>query len=319
MAEIDARVAFQGLAESNINLAEQNRNLSEQLLTFTRAVNTKEVAQFVPTFSGDSSEFKDWIQAIEKHAYVTGTSEERMKIIAFQTSKSGVSEFIKRYITNRNATWKELKDELTVRFGEINDPQLAFTMLRKVKQKAGESVQLYAERLFSLAQDAFSQQREKIEAAQQQLVGFFVDGLSNDSIRYKCMRDNPQDLQQAVKIALTEQNLRKRFQIRTGHEYNRRTQDSDRVEIPMEVDHMKPTRRCFKCNKKGHFAKDCRSRQRVNAVENAPNQRSSGPTRGYYVEGQSQNMACWRCGEIGHLKRDCPSRRRQNFQRPSLN
>lgn len=51
---------------------------------------------------------------------------------------------------------------------------------------------------------------------QDQLVGFFTDGLLMDFMKMKVMRDNPHTFQGAVDIALTEQNLRKRFNLRSG-------------------------------------------------------------------------------------------------------
>ena len=49
-------------------------------------------------------------------------------------------------------------------------------LLRKVRQKEGESVQVYAERIMSLAEDAFGGQGMQNQAIQDQLIGFFTDG-----------------------------------------------------------------------------------------------------------------------------------------------
>ena len=49
-----------------------------------------------------------------------------------------------------------------------------------------------------------------------QLVGFFIDGLYHDYLRMKLMRENPKTFQLAVQSALTEQNLRKRLNLRSN-------------------------------------------------------------------------------------------------------
>nr|GEU45925.1 putative reverse transcriptase domain, ribonuclease H-like domain, aspartic peptidase domain protein [Tanacetum cinerariifolium] len=55
------------------------------------------------------------------------------------------------------------------------------------------------------------------------------------------------------------------------------------------------TQKCHKCNKVGHFARDCRSSGNVN-VANAQRKNGANP----------KGNGCFECGAIGHFKRDCP-------------
>ncbi|GKC58940.1 putative reverse transcriptase domain-containing protein [Tanacetum coccineum] len=55
------------------------------------------------------------------------------------------------------------------------------------------------------------------------------------------------------------------------------------------------THKCHKCNKVGHFARDCRSSGNVN-VANAQRDNKAIPKRN----------GCFECGAPGHFKRDCP-------------
>ena len=65
-----------------------------------------------------------------------------------------------------------------------------------------------------MANDAFA----KVDKAfvESQLVGFFIDGLYHDFLSMKVMRENPNTFQDAVQSALAEQNLQKRFQLRSN-------------------------------------------------------------------------------------------------------
>ena len=53
-------------------------------------------------------------------------------------------------------SWEQLKLELHARFTEVNDSHHAFTMLCKARHVKHESVQVYTERLYALANDAFA-------------------------------------------------------------------------------------------------------------------------------------------------------------------
>ena len=97
-----------------------------------------------------------------------------------------------------------------------------------------------------------------------------------------------------VTTATNEQNLSKRFSLHTRHQYVP-TEDDDR----MEVDHYRPARRCNKCNKTGHLAKDCLSKPRINVVDNAKEHN----TKDYRKE-----MTCWYCAKNSHFKHESRKR-----------
>nr|GEU72826.1 hypothetical protein [Tanacetum cinerariifolium] len=55
------------------------------------------------------------------------------------------------------------------------------------------------------------------------------------------------------------------------------------------------TQKCHKCNKVGHFTRDCRSSGNAN-VANAQRNNGTNP----------KGNGCFECGDPGHFKRDCP-------------
>ena len=100
---------------------------------------------------------------------------------------------------------------------------------------------------------------------EQQLIETFFDGISNDQLNLKILRNRPNTLQGAISIATNEQNLRARVAL--SHQV--------RNEQPMEVDHSRNRRffspqqnnrqinavKCWKCGHEGHILRDCRSEQ----------------------------------------------------------
>ena len=88
--------------------------------------------------------------------------------------------------------------------------------------------------------------------------------------------------QAAVQSALAEQNLSKRLQLRSNDHDHPKT----RNEEPMEIDHIRPQRKCFLCHK-GDIWQNTKSRS-VNAITQVK-------------EPETGDVHCWRCGEVGHL------------------
>ena len=98
----------------------------------------------------------------------------------------------------------------------------------------------------------------------------------------KVMQEGPKSFQQAVQSALTEQNLRKRFDLGSNVKH-------DQEEL-MKIDHIWPRKKHFKCGKYGHIAKHCKS---VNVIGRSAEQSQN-----------QRKVHSWKHGELGHIKRD---------------
>ena len=96
----------------------------------------------------------------------------------------------------------------------------------------------------------------------------------------KVMRDNPNTLGAAVASAMGEQNLRKRFELRTSR--------TTRQDEPMEIGHNRSESRCNKCNKRGHLANNCKTKS-VNAITDGQHDRQQTYPR--------RDIICWGCGK----------------------
>ena len=72
-----------------------------------------------------------------------------------------------------------------------------------------------------------------------------------------------------------------------------------RTKEPIEIDHIRPQRKCFLWHKGGHLAKHCRSRS-IDAIAQVK-------------ELETGEVCCWRCREVGHLKRNCRNSSRYQY------
>ena len=195
----------------------------DQVKTLTTAVSVP-LLQVVRIFEGDPNSFKTWEREIERYAQMAKLTDEDIPRIAHITSSGSVELFIRRYLEEKendflNPTWSDLKQILQKRFADVSDSGQAMAMLRKNRQKPDESVQIFSERFLRIAEDAYPPSACSNETARQvvekQLVDIFCDSLYYDHLRIKVMREDPQDFESAVNIAMNEQNLRKRFQLRS--------------------------------------------------------------------------------------------------------
>ena len=311
--------------------------LTDQLGHLSTTVANQGISQNITPFDGKSKEFYPWLKSIEKFCTLTNVPADNYKLVAYNSGRDAVSSFIARYMNQfPRGTWDNLKTELTTRFGEVIDESHAAVLLRKVKQREGEPIQSYAERLITLAEQAFTNQNHQAQrVAETQLVGYFIGGLYYDHLKMKVLRFNPPTLDEAVNCALYEQNLRKRFNLRSGRDYK----GIDSNEEPMDVGHVRPRMRCQRCNRTNHNTKDCRAniRPQINAVNTQQlstqtwgnyhayhnpdyqNQQFGDNNRSSRWQNRSEIRKCWICGSDKHFKRNCPRNQNSSAQGNSSN
>ena len=183
-----------------------------------------------------------------------------------------------------------------------------------MKQNQNENVQLYAERLYSAFTEAYPNKCDTLVIVQQ-MINIFIDGLYDDNLKLKVMRDEPKTFQDAISIATKEQNIRKRLMLRkeeipvqrSKSEISNQFKISEHSEYPMEIDHCRPKQiKCSRCKKLGHESNSCRTKF-VNELHNQSN-RVFSKNRGSVGRTPKRSGVCWLCGQYGHWRRECSKR-----------
>ena len=272
-------------AMADQQFADLFRSLSDKL-------NNLGLNDLITPFSGEPSQFRSWINAIDKCAIINSVPDNKKKLLAYRFSTGRVSDFIQRYFTeNPNCTWIMLKAELSRRYGEVTDQFLQFANLRNIKQNREETVQDFGERIITLARDAYEGFGGDAMAPliDHQLIGFFIDGLKDESIKSKLISNTPADFQAAIQAAVREQDVKIKVKIRTSQSMPQyHADDRDRPHkrndyrdySSMEIDKIQRTqdRFCNHCKTRSHYTSDCRRRKNnphsVNNVDNERNARS---------------------------------------------
>ena len=65
------------------------QHIAAQLAGLSTVVSTQGITQIFHPFEGDSKIFKDLVRSIEKYASVTGLTDDRVKMVAYQSSQGG--------------------------------------------------------------------------------------------------------------------------------------------------------------------------------------------------------------------------------------
>lgn len=184
------------------------------------------ITQQVRKFNGDSSKrFKDWTKDLERGRRIIEGNDERMRAWALETVNGPAADFLARLVTaNPNITWAEIKQNMAARFSDHADAQFALQKLRRMKQGTGETIQTFAERILSQAEDAYPGEDLNEALIQAQLKETLIDGIKEDAIARKLIRDRPDTFERAIAIATAEQQAARSFNLRR------------RTEEPMDID-----------------------------------------------------------------------------------
>ena len=139
-------------------------------------------------------------------------------------------------------------------------------MLCKARQVKHESVQVYAERLYALANDSFAKVGKAV--GESLLVGFFIHLLYYDFLPMKVMRENPKNISGCSTICIGRTKFARDISIRSNdHDHPKGS-----TVKTMEIDPIRHQDKMFLMLQGGCMAKHCRSKS-VNAIVQVGNKR----------------------------------------------
>ena len=197
--------------------------LGEAVQGLTHELNQQNMIGCIRKYRGSQEEFKNWMEEIEKYSYLNSGPGHNRKAIALQTSEGDVARYLMRRLQELpQEDWIEIKRELAHRFADITDEKYARSMLKRVKQKEGETVQRLSDRILSIASEAYRGHDMGSSVIDEYILDVFIEAVQSDALRLKLMRDAPKSFQEAVRRELNEENVVRRFAFTQGREITNR-------------------------------------------------------------------------------------------------
>ena len=121
-------------------------------------------------------------------------SDEAIKTLAWNRSKSTVSPYLGRMIKETlEIAWLALKSNLEGAFNSVMEPQQAFSMLVRLKEKPNEDITSYAEIMYAAVWKAYGSDwaTTSNKLTHQRLIGVFLEGLASYEVKTRTSRIQP--------------------------------------------------------------------------------------------------------------------------------
>ena len=263
----EARLKLE-LSEAQIEIQRLRERLST---TPPSAHKDLSLVSLVPKWSGAESTFslEEFFSSIEGSAKIGHWAEaDCLQVAVLKLAESARTFYFScPELHGETVTWQSFKAIFRDRFKDVRTDQFHYTQLQTARQRRNEGPQEFADRCRALAQKLVSKtddpeaQRIHQENAERMLLAAFVSGLIGTPGR-QCRFANPQNIQQALSIALTVDQAEKldpskeSFYTKCDNTYRKSS---------------KTALRCYECQGVGHFAKECPTRQRRRAkIKNSP-------------------------------------------------
>lgn len=265
--------------------------LKAQAATASARIKDLTTASLIDAWRGDGPvSVNEFFDNIEGAAQVGNWNDKDKVTILKLKLKGSAALFL-----NSNAelkkdgiTFKELRDAFQERFRVKQLDQFHYVALQNATQHKNETPEAFADRCRRLSAKTIRQvvdpDQQKIinEEAERRMLAAYTNGLYGTVGQHVRLR-MPATMAEAIQMAVTAAAV----------EANKRPPYQNKNVLLTQLT-------CFKCNRAGHIAKDCRvkpsNKNRISSDRNASSKKNTF---------NKSNVQCYSCHKYGHIAKNC--------------
>ena len=230
-----AQAQPQQLEEVSREISSGIKDLHVGLQSLSDHFKTVSLKERVPTFdgSGGSVKFHAWLKAMIRTRTMNSLTDGAMKELATLTTKGTCSDYLLRVLgTSKFLTWDLLVKQMKERYSNSCDSLLARQALANLRQGNNESIQSFAERIMTGADEAYTRDQMKGTIVLDNILRVFIKGIKDVHIARTLIRKKPRHLEEALRLALEMQRNNITFEITRGTNID--TQETRDIQ-PMDI------------------------------------------------------------------------------------
>lgn len=256
-------------------------------------------------FDGNVKELRSFCEGVEA-AFELVHPDKHPILLKFVVSKI-LGDAKEKILSRSHRSWEEIKQILEENYAVRRTLEYYAGNLFVARQGPTETVAQWGARIDSIGTDLYSEVRNRMKRLEKQiggnllegasalvgefLKGTFVAGLKDERVKYIVKTKGEQvSMAQLVETALQEESECKSQRFKTqqtgqGQLWSQRDKEKyhqERKQYVKRESNMVQALQCYRCQGKGHMAKDCRNKQ-----------------------------VCRNCRKTGHETRDCQLRGNQ--------
>ena len=248
----------------NQSMNQQCHVLQESLRQSHLASKEHYLSSATPCDGSDPKKFESWIEDVNRLAVVADKSPQ---MVAITTSKGNLHKYIID-LRQEDLTWVQIKKKLFERFSECGSSTMAKHRLAKLKQE-DLAMHTYIAEFTKITEQAYSMHPD--DPGTQTLTTTFIEGVNNVHVKNKLRGYPIGTLKAMFDNAINEDHKQKIRAI------DFKDQNKSSSIFNTEINAV-GSNKCFRCNKEGHFAKDCllnRDKTQYNKYSSDPKTKGS--------------------------------------------